>query len=83
MSKVVWSMGEPSEARVAEQLRAFNEEHPKACDVAILVSPLGWTVLEPGRDTFGREHLPGGGEPFDDAEMARRLLTAVRGAAKP
>jgi hypothetical protein len=77
MSKVAWLMGQPSLLRVAEQLRAFNEEHSKACDVAILVSPLGWTILEPGPDTHGCERLPGGGEPFDSAETARRLLEAV------
>jgi hypothetical protein len=77
MSKVAWLMGQPSLTRVAEQLRAFNEEHSKACDAAILVSPVGWTILEPGPDTHGCEHLPGGGEPFDVAETARRLLESL------
>lgn len=78
MSKVQWLTGQPSLERVAQQLRAFNEEHPKACDVALLVSPAGWTVLEPGTDTHGREHLPGGGEAFDAAAAAQRLLAAMQ-----
>jgi len=82
MSKVVWVTGPPSLARIAEQVRAFNEEHPKDCDAAILVSPIGWTILEPGPDTHGCEHLPGGGEPFDEAETARRLLEAIPGAGR-
>ena len=82
MSKVAWLTGPPSLARVAEQLRAFNEEHPKECDAAILVSPMGWTILEAGPDTHGCEHVPGGGEPFDAAETARRLCDAIPRAAE-
>lgn len=77
MSKVSWLTGQPSILLVAQQLRAFNEEHPKACDAAILVSPIGWTILAPGADTHGCERLPGGGEPFDATAAAHRLLQAA------
>jgi hypothetical protein len=42
------------------------------------VSPVGWTVVEPGTDSHGCEHLPGGGEPFDAVAAAGRLLSAVQ-----